>query len=292
MQKYNLPKWKYKLYAYILIVFWVFAILMLIASSFEDLATVIANPDQAKLSLFYNYRVRPYIPNIIKDNYLTDEAFSKASAYIFSLFSSTISTASFFLFSGILIIPLMFYLNFRRKDSLIKELYSLVPEKYFSGFRRATQDISKQLHDFYRAKVVESIIVGSICCLGFFVAGLKGWLILGFFAGFFNIVPYLGPVFGAIPPIIIGLLDEPITAFYVFITIIISQLIDNFYLIPFMVTSKVKIDALCGIVLILIGAKLLGILGMIFAIPIYLVYKIVLVESYNELVRIHDNPSK
>ena len=74
---------------------------------------------------------------------------------------------------------------------------------------------------------------------------------------------------------------------YVLITVIVAQIIDNLYLNPFMVSGKVKMDPLLSIILILVGAQLFGILGMVLAIPIYLVYKIVLRESYSELIKIY-----
>ena len=69
---------------------------------------------------------------------------------------------------------------------------------------------------------MESMVIAGICCLGFFIAGVKGWLVLGLLAGFLNIVPYLVRLLGAVPPMLITLLvDEPIITFYVVITILI-----------------------------------------------------------------------
>ena len=76
---------------------------------------------------------------------------------------------------------------------------------------------------------------------------------------------------------------------FAIITIIVAQLVDNFYLIPFMISGKVKMDSLLSIILVLVSAKLLGIVGMVFAIPIYIIYKVVLVEAYEELVEIYGN---
>ncbi len=150
------------------------------------------------------------------------------------------------------------------------------------------KDIASETHDYLEGKIIETTVVGAICCLGFFVAGVKGWLVLGLLAGFLNIVPYIGPLIGAIPPVLITLLvDKPIAAIYVIIAVIVAQLVDNLYLNPFMISGKVKIDPLLSIVVILIGAQLFGAIGMIFAIPIYLVYKIILKEAYRELTRIY-----
>tara|TARA_Y100000310_G_C20616886_1_gene781111 strand:- start:283 stop:1332 length:1050 start_codon:yes stop_codon:yes gene_type:complete len=288
MHKYSLSKFMSKLVAFFLILFWVSAIVFLFANSIEELASSIANSNEANINSFYQNKIKPLIPNAIHNRFRSDAFIENSSKYLLSLLSTALSKISKLVLNGILIIPLMFYLYFRRKEEIKSRLDALVPLKYHQAYRRAMFGIAKQLHDFFAAKVIESVIIGAICCLGFFVAGVKGWLILGILAGIFNIIPYIGPIVGAIPPILVSLLDQPIVAFYVIITIFIAQLIDNLYLIPFMVSSKVKVDALFSIVLILVGSQLLGVLGMLLAIPIYLVYKIILTESYKELVRIEN----
>jgi predicted PurR-regulated permease PerM len=76
-------------------------------------------------------------------------------------------------------------------------------------------------------------------------------------------------------------------ALFAVITVIIAQLIDNLYLIPFMISEKVNINPLLSVVLTLAASKLLGPLGMVLAIPIYIVYKIIIKESYGELINIY-----
>ena len=98
-------------------------------------------------------------------------------------------------------------------------------------------------------------------------------------AGFFNIIPFLGPFLGALPPLFIALLDPSgSVALGVLITIAVAQLVDNLYLQPFFLSSKVKMEPLLAILLVLIFANLAGALGMVLAIPIYSVYKVTLRE--------------
>lgn len=78
------------------------------------------------------------------------------------------------------------------------------------------------------------------------------------------------------------------TALFAVITIIISQTIDNLYLIPFMISEKVNINPLLSVILTLAASQLLGALGMVLAIPIYIIYKIIIKESYIELSNIYD----
>ena len=286
IKKYKYPRWKVKIVGYFIVFFWLFTIYFLISGSINQLGEVV-NTDVKQTTLGYYNNIEPYIPTILGEKIFDMNTIRQIENYVFSAFSAFLSLFTNVLINSILIIPLLFYMFFKQGIIIEQRLNALLPKKFQNGAKRSSDEIKLQLRDFLTAKVTESVVIGGICCLGFFIAGLKGWLFLGFLAGILNIIPFLGPLLGAIPPILIALVDQPIVAVYVIITIVIAQLLDNLYLIPFMISGRVKMDALLGIVLILVGAQLAGPLGMILALPIYLVYKITLQETYIELSRIY-----
>nr|WP_321498868.1 AI-2E family transporter [uncultured Methanolobus sp.] len=218
---------------------------------------------------------------------ISSEDMQSIGDYIFSFFSSLISKLSYFVFTGLLIIPMMFRLYFAKKNVIVTEIVSFFPVKYQDCVSSSMLDIGKRLRDYFSAKILESVIVGLICCIGFYLAGINGWFFLGALAGLLNIVPYIGPVVGAIPAVIIAFIVSPTTAFYAIITVVIAQLVDNLYLIPYMISGKVNVNPLLSVLLTLIFADMLGALGMILAIPVYIIYKVVLTEFYNELRKIY-----
>jgi predicted PurR-regulated permease PerM len=99
-------------------------------------------------------------------------------------------------------------------------------------------------------------------------------------------VPYIGPILAAIPPAIIGLAIGWKVALLSFLVYIIVQVIDNVYFIPFMISGKVSINPLLTVLLVLVFAELFGPLGMILSIPIYIIFRIILKESYHLLTHI------
>ncbi|MDD4749766.1 MAG: AI-2E family transporter [Methanosarcinaceae archaeon] len=215
------------------------------------------------------------------------ESLQKLGNSIFSEVASLFSKISYFLFTGILIIPLMFSMYFRHSKKIEEYIHEYIPLKYAKGTTRALKGIGRKLEDFLFAKLTESAIVGLICCTGFYFSGLKGWFFLGLLAGFLNIIPYIGPIMGMIPPLILGYMESPTTAFFVGLTGLGAQLVDNLYLIPFMISEKVNLNPLLSVLLTLSASKLFGPLGMVLAIPIYITYKIIVTEFYRELVRIY-----
>jgi predicted PurR-regulated permease PerM len=236
---------------------------------------------------FYETTVAPNMPAFIPDDFVKT-TIGKIAKGIGSMFTNILSQLGSFLINAILIIPLMFGIYFKKMDNLLKRLKKLIPHKYRTVTINAFKQIGSQLYTYVDAKAFQSLILGIICCVGFFVAGVPGWLMLGLFSGFFNIVPYIGPYIGAAPAILLGLMISPTAALIALITVIVAQLIDNFYLSTFFLSDKVNVDPLLTAVLILAGARLLGAMGMIFIIPLYLVYRIVLVQAYLALTKIYD----
>lgn len=288
MKKHKVPKWGRRLYGYALFLICLFISLHFLGNSVTELKISFADFSEGEtVSSVYVMKLDKYIPTITGQKLIDEASIQKAEAYIFSLFKDFFSRATKLLLNAIVLIPLLFYMYFRKKETIKNTIYNCVPRKLHAGFVRAAKDIGHQLHQYLGAKVLETTIIGVLCCIGFFLSGLKGWLLLGLIVGFLNIVPYFGPIIGAVPAILIALLNSPTTALFVIITIVIAQIVDAVYLVPFMISNKVKIDPFLTIILILVGAQLLGPLGMIFAIPIFLVYKIVLRESYEELVKIY-----
>ena len=104
--------------------------------------------------------------------------------------------------------------------------------------------------------------------------------------GLLNNIPYVGPIIGTIPPVIIGFAVGWKVALFALLVCLIVQVIDNMYLIPFMISGKVSVNPLVTCLLILIFAQLFGPLGMILSIPSYIIFRIILGESYKLLTHI------
>ncbi|MDL5055374.1 AI-2E family transporter [Oscillatoria laete-virens NRMC-F 0139] len=274
-----------------LVLLWIVAILFLIGDSLNQVSKAL---DQMAIrgqnaGVFYERHVQQILPGWFKDEILTQEAFVRLVELFENELNRGFITATYVMTYGALIIPLLFWYYFRKREGIKKRLMDMLPAKVAYRYSRASGNINHMLRDYLAARVVESILVGAICCLGFYVAGVKGWLIFGVLAGALNVIDFIGPVLGIIAPLAVSLLlQDYYAAGGVVATVIIAQLIDNFYLIPFMLSDRVSIDPLVTVVLIIAGGTAFGILGVILAIPVYLIYKIVLTEVYDELIGMYD----
>jgi len=214
----------------------------------------------------------------------TENIFNSIKNFITKSLLNIVSGVAVFIAEAIIIIPLMFAFYFKNKN-ILKEKIS---KRFRKGFVNIITNSSEKLKSYTYAKLVESFIIASISAIGFYAAGLKGWLLFALLCGILNIIPYLGPWIGAVGPILVSLLSPTTTTFIItVITLIFAQLLDSLYIIPFLIPKQLSVHPLIGIILILIGAKLFGPLGMLMALPIYTVYVVVLSGAYKELIQIH-----
>ncbi|MDD4497101.1 MAG: AI-2E family transporter, partial [Methanosarcinaceae archaeon] len=106
---------------------------------------------------------------IVDSGVLKSEDLQKIGNTIFAELTGTISKLSYYLFTGVLVIPLMCGMYFRNRYKLKAYIHETAPSKYAGGIVRAMEGIGRKLEDFFSAKMIESTVVGLICCIGFYL---------------------------------------------------------------------------------------------------------------------------
>ncbi len=132
---------------------------------------------------------------------------------------------------------------------------------------------------YIRVRLFISIIVGILATISLLVLGVDFAIFLGAIAGFFNLIPFLGPVIGAIPAVLMALLVSPVTSLIVVIIFIGIQIIDSYFLFPLIMKYQVGIHPAVAIFSLIAGGALFGIWGMLIAVP--------LVAIFQELARVY-----
>ena len=124
--------------------------------------------------------------------------------------------------------------------------------------------------------LLEAALVATLNTAALLIIGIKYALLIGFIGALLNIIPYIGGLVAiAIPMLLAIATREPIDALWVFIAYIIVQFIDNNFFVPKIVASKVKINALVSIIVVLIGGALWGVSGMFLSIPLTAIFKVI-----------------
>lgn len=179
--------------------------------------------------------------------------------------------------SYLVLLPVYTFLVLYYKE-LIKQFFIFV-------FRNDTEDqIREVLHEsrlvgqsFITGLLIEVAIVFSLNSVGFLILGIKYPLFLALVAALLNLVPYIGMLVANVFCMLITLVSSENLADVLWVGVVLAlvQLVDNNFLMPFIVGSKVRINALATLVGILVGGALCGIPGMFLAIPGIAVLKVI-----------------
>ncbi len=180
------------------------------------------------------------------------------------------------------IVPLFTFFFLRDGRKIMRSCVALAPNRHFEMVRDLSYLISRQLAHFIRGRIIEAIIVGLIITAGLSLTDIRYAPMLGMFAGVTNLIPYIGPIIGMIPGILIAFVDLGAGGQFwwiVILYILIAQvLIDNFILIPVLISRVSNLHPLLVFFAIIVGGKLYGIIGMIIGVPIVSIIKITLLE--------------
>ena len=199
------------------------------------------------------------------------------------IFSSTVSAFGNAIIGIMSVLFISFF--FLKEQGLFKEMIvSAVPRGYEDQADVAFEEMSRLLIRYFIGIAVQITIITLYVTILLSLLGVKNALLIGFFAAIMNVIPYLGPIIGAVFGIIITISSNLEVPFYdallpqlglVAITFASMQLIDNFILQPNIFSKSVKAHPLEIFLVVLIGAKLGGIVGMVLAIPGYTVLRVI-----------------
>jgi predicted PurR-regulated permease PerM len=125
--------------------------------------------------------------------------------------------------------------------------------------------------------LIETAIVAILDITALFILGIDYAILIGVIGALLNLVPYIGGIIAVALPMAIALATKstPMYALYVLAAYYFIQFIDNNYIVPKIVASKVKINALLSIIVVLAGNALWGIPGMFLSIPLIAILKLI-----------------
>ena len=154
-------------------------------------------------------------------------------------------------------------------------LYAAVPEKTAERIDKGMTDANKIFGTAILGKMIDSLLVGAICFMSNKIMGMPYATLIAVIIGVTNMVPYFGPIFGAIPCILLLLMESPVKALYFLIFIVVLQQIDANLIDPRIVGKSIGLPAFWELFACLLGGGLFGVLGLILGVPVFaLVYQI------------------
>jgi predicted PurR-regulated permease PerM len=145
--------------------------------------------------------------------------------------------------------------------------------------------LNRAIGGFFRGQLVVAAIVGVLCSIGLGVIGLKFWFLIGMIAGLFNVIPLIGPWVGGIPGVTIALTTgSPLQALLVILVMVGVQQIDNHFITPQVMQRTVHLHPAVVILALVAGGSLAGFFGLLLAVPVAAVLKILISHVWRTYV--------
>ncbi len=202
-----------------------------------------------------------------------------------SFFSILLDVVS--LISTIVIIPFAAFFLLKDGRSLKKALVSAIPNRYFEMALNLMYKVDLQLGDYLRGQFLDAFLVGLLALIAMWILNVPYFVMIGVFAGLANMIPYVGPMAGAVAAVsVVALNDGSVQEIlWVIAAFSIVQLIDNILIQPLVLARSVNLHPLTIILAILIGGQFFGIIGMLLAVPATGIVKVVSKEVYQGVQR-------
>jgi len=188
--------------------------------------------------------------------------------------SNIVSSITF----GIVIIPLILFYLMRDMFIFKENLYIFVSKENKKEFKEVLEEIDYIVSGFIRGRIIVCFIVGTLIGIGLYFLNLKFALIIGIVSGVFNFVPYLGPIVGVVLALIFALGSPWWTLLMIVVLFVLVNQLEAIYLNPNILGKGLGLHPLTVILSMLICGQVLGILGVLVAVPLAAILKVLAIR--------------
>ena len=212
----------------------------------------------------------PFLQEKIMDGIAYAEGFAaKGSRVVFHLLS--VFVQNIFV---LLLVPFITYYMLRDYNRGIRKVLLFTPIAYRGLISEYIVEVDDCIGKYIRSQLLISVLVGGIATLAFYLLGLEYALVFGLMIGITNLIPYFGPILGAIPVLLFSLTISKETAILVLGIILLIQFVEGSVFGPIITGKTISMYPVTIILLLLVGGELWGIVGMLFIIPVFAFLKI------------------
>jgi len=184
------------------------------------------------------------------------------------------------LFIVVVAVPFILFYMLKEGHRWPEVFFRYIPEKHEKAVQNTLREMNWAIGSYIQGIFLVCIGVGIMAYIGFIIIGIDYPLLLAMFAMLTNVIPFLGPLLGAIPAVIVGLLHSPLMLLKVIIVMVIVQQAENLLISPQVMGKKLAIGPLTVILVVLVAGRIAGFLGMILGLPTYVILKIVVNHLY------------
>lgn len=250
-------------------------IIVIVPALFNEIANISNILDNVN-NFFYDISERFKLKNVIFINILYSDILEKGNAIWIKFSENAVDNLIKFSDNivSFAIIPIMIYYFLYDGNRIYTKSLLLLSTEKRELTRKFLRDIDRVLTRYITSQLLLSGVIGLLTFGLLLILKVKFPLWISILNAILNIIPYFGPIFGAVPAVIVALLDSPVKALWVVFGMFLIQQIEGDILAPKMTGDSTDMHPFVIIILLLMGDTIGGFLGMILAVPIAVIIKV------------------
>ena len=182
------------------------------------------------------------------------------------------------------------------KETLIaqlkKVLYAIFSRRFVDASVRVARETHRTFSGFINGKLLDSLIIGILCFIGMSILKFEYALLISFIVGVTNIIPFFGPIFGAVPSVLLLLMIDPWHALWFAVFVFALQQLDGNVIGPKILGDSTGLPALWVMFAILVGGAIWGVAGMFIGVPLFAVIYRFSKEIFENMLKKKNMPER
>lgn len=188
-------------------------------------------------------------------------------------------------FFYVILAPILGFFIMRDWPQMGRSLLGLFPPSHHEELLLLGQRVDRVVSGYIRGQLLISLLIGLLIAGGLAALRVPYALVVGLIAGAFNVVPYFGPIIGAVPAVLLALTQSPAAALWTVVLFVGINQLESAVLAPKIVGDFVGLHPLTVILAILVGAELAGVTGMLLSVPFTAILKVTGESLFGWLVK-------
>lgn len=178
--------------------------------------------------------------------------------------------------------PILGFYMLKDKEKIKQKITYFLPSRYKQKFFYWSDKVDITLGHYIRSQLIISCIIGVLTTMALYILKVDFALLIGILAGITNIIPYFGPVIGALPAILIALLKYPQKILWIILSLLLIQEFESGIISPYIMGKNVGLHPLAVVFALLAGGTFLGFWGLLLAVPATALLKILILDNLED----------
>lgn len=189
--------------------------------------------------------------------------------------------------ASLVIVPVWLFYVLNDQSQFMRTAVALIPARVRADVVNVARISDRILGKYLRGQLLLCVVVGVVTTIGLTALRVPFPAVLGLIAGIFEILPFVGPLLGAAPAVLVAVIQDPLLGLWTALLFIVIQQVENTVLVPRISGKAVELHPALIVLVLIIGSEVAGLTGAVLAVPVTAIIRDVFKYLY---LRLGDDP--